>query len=67
MTSKLAARLSREMKKRDMSYAEFAEFLGVPKTQAYDWVQGLHSPNLKSIRRIAETLECDIADLIEAA
>ncbi len=67
MTSKFAARLAREMERNEWSYAQLAAFLGVPKTQAFDWVNGNHEPNLASLRKVAQILDCKITDLIEAA
>lgn len=55
------------MERNEWSYAQLAAFLGVPKTQAFDWVNGNHEPNLASLRKVAQILDCKITDLIEAA
>ena len=67
MASRVAARLTREMKRRDWSYREFAEFLDVPISQLHGWVHEAHEPNLSSLRHLAEKLDCSVAELIEAA
>lgn len=65
--TKLGRRLKREMDARDWTYERFANELGTTKSQAHDWVNGEHEPNLSSIRLIAKVLKLDVADLIEAA
>jgi transcriptional regulator with XRE-family HTH domain len=55
------------MKRNDWSYADLAEKLGTTKSQAHDWVNGTHEPNLNSIRHIAKAFDWDVAELIEAA
>lgn len=55
------------MKAHEWSYADLAEKLGTSKSQAHDWVNGAHEPNLQSIRHIAKTLDLDLAELIGAA
>lgn len=67
VASKLSACLAREMKAHEWSYADLAEKLGTSKSQAHDWVNGAHEPNLQSIRHIAKTLDLDLAELIGAA
>lgn len=67
MASKLATHLKREMKRHDWSYADLAEQLGTTKSQAHDWANGAHEPNLGSIRAIAKALDLDLAELIGAA
>ncbi len=55
------------MKLNDWSYAELAEFLGTSKSQAHDWANGTHEPNLSSLRSIAKKLKCEVIELIEAS
>lgn len=59
-------RLQAEMKARDWSYADLAAFLGTTKSQAHDWANGTHEPNLASLRHIAKKLKCELVELIEA-
>lgn len=66
MASALTKRLQAEMKAREWSYSDLAEFLGTTKSQAHDWANGTHDPNLSSLRRIAKKFGCDVIDLIEA-
>lgn len=54
------------MKERDWSYEQLGDFLGTTKSQAHDWANGTHEPNLASLRKIAKKLGCELIDLIEA-
>lgn len=67
VASILTKRLQAEMKARDWSYSDLAEFLGTTKSQAHDWANGTHEPNLSSLRHIAKKFGCDLVELIEAA
>ena len=67
MASVLTKRLQAEMRAREWSYADLAEFLGTTKSQAHDWANGTHEPNLSSLRHIAKKFDCDLVELIEAA
>jgi transcriptional regulator with XRE-family HTH domain len=55
------------MERNEWSYADLAEKLGTSKSQAHDWANGTHEPNLSSLREIAKKLDCKIIDLIDAA
>lgn len=66
MASALTKRLHAEMKERDWSYEQLGDFLGTTKSQAHDWANGTHEPNLASLRKIAKKLGCELIDLIEA-
>lgn len=67
MASKLSNCLARVMQAHNWSYADLAEKLGTTKSQAHDWVNGTHEPNLSSIRSIAKKLDLDLAELIGAS
>ncbi len=67
MASKLARRLDREMKRRELSYREFAEELGVTASQLHDWVHDAQEPRLGTLRELAKKLDCNLFELIDAA
>lgn len=60
-----ARRLVAEM--GEMTYEQFADRLGVPKSQLHDWIHGAHEPTLSTLREIAKKFDCDVIELIEAA
>lgn len=55
------------MKRNEWSYAELAAQLGTTKSQAHDWANGTHEPNMSSLRHIAKAIDCEVMDLIDAA
>jgi transcriptional regulator with XRE-family HTH domain len=67
VASKFASRLAREMKQRKLTYAQFAEELGISASQLHDWIHQTHEPQLGTLRTMAKKLKCDLFDLIEAA
>ena len=63
----VASAIVRAKKRLDITDAELARRLGVTRSQVHDWVHGEHQPNLASLRRLAEMLECDLIELLGAA
>lgn len=47
-----------------MSAAALARELEISKSTVSDWVNGVHEPNLESLRQMADALECKVHALI---
>jgi transcriptional regulator with XRE-family HTH domain len=59
-----AARLKAEMRRRGFSYRMLAEAIDASKQSVTNWTQGTHEPRLRHIRRLSETLQVPIAELL---
>lgn len=59
-------KLHAKMEAENWSYSQLGDFLGTTKSQAHDWANGTHEPNLSSLRSIAKKLKCEVIELIEA-
>jgi ribosome-binding protein aMBF1 (putative translation factor) len=64
VVSKLAQRIVAARDRLNISDAELARRLRVPRSQVHDWVHGEHEPNLRSLRRLAKVLGTDLAELL---
>ena len=67
VASSVASRIVRARDRLDISDAELARRLKVTRSTVHAWVHGDHEPNLKSIRRIAKALQCEVSELLGAA
>ena len=63
-TVTVADRIVAARKKLEISDAELARRLDVTRSTVFDWVHGVHEPNLESLRRLAGVLECTVSDLL---
>ena len=60
----IAAKLKREMSKRGVNYAEFAEELGIPRTTMQGYVKGSSNPRADSMEELANRLGISVAELV---
>ena len=60
----IAAKLKREMSKRGVNYAEFAEELGIPRTTMQGYVRGSSNPRADSMEELANRLGISVAELV---
>ena len=58
-------RLKSLRKERGLTQQKLAKCLNVSQNAVYNWENGIREPNIDTIHRIAEILECDISDLFE--
>jgi transcriptional regulator with XRE-family HTH domain len=61
---RVASLIERERLARDLDYRQLGKVLGVSHSTAYDWANGKHQPNLKSLKKIAKRLGIAIAELV---
>jgi transcriptional regulator with XRE-family HTH domain len=64
VASKVASRIERARVERKWDYRALSDALGVSLSTAYNWANGNHEPNLKSLRRISKKLGISIAELV---
>lgn len=59
-----AERIKAALERKKMSAAALARELEISKSTVSDWVNGVHEPNLESLRQMADALECKVHTLI---
>ena len=57
--------LARYLEKKEMTYSDLANRLGVNKSVVASWKSGARYPRMNTMQRVAEVLGCEISDLIQ--
>jgi transcriptional regulator with XRE-family HTH domain len=57
-------RIGEVLKQVDLKQVELAKRMGTSKSTVSQWCSNTSQPNLSTLYRIAEALDCDIADLL---
>jgi transcriptional regulator with XRE-family HTH domain len=64
VASNVSRRIERYRLAKDWGYRELGKALGVSQSTAYDWANDGHTPNLKSLKKIAKRLGIDLMELV---
>lgn len=61
---KLSEQIRKRRKAKGLTQSELATKLGVQTTTVSMWETGLRTPNIKTLMRLSEVLNCTLNDLL---